>query len=126
MEDEIIMDKRTVIGMERTIANMGAIVIDGPLNEKRGYHKLFIFCNGYGISVRRSYSSYATPGKMDFEVAGIKHYYSGILGHFYYHLEYSGSFKDDVIGYAVPERVAELAREVGSRAADKNADEEVD
>ena len=111
----IVMDKNIEQDMERSIANLGAIVLACSNNNTRGYHKLFMFCNGYGISVRRSVLTYNSPAKMDYEVAQIKHYYDGNIGEEDYDLLYSGSFKDDVVGYAEPEKVIELAKEVKKR-----------
>ncbi len=116
----IVMDKNIEINMEKSIANLGAVVIAGPNNVIKGYHKLFMFCNGYGLSVRRSLSNYVSPLKMDYEVAQIKHGYSENTGEEDYGLCYSGSFKDDVVGYAEPEKVIELAKEVKRHRRRKN------
>ncbi len=79
-----------------------------------------LFCHGYGLSVRRSLSNYVSPLKMDYEVAQIKHGYSENTGEEDYGLCYSGSFKDDVVGYAEPEKVIELAKEVKRHRRRKN------
>ena len=71
-----------------------------------------LFCHGYGLSVRRSESNYISPAKMDYEVMQIKHYYDSNDGKQDYDLCYTGSFSDDVVGYAEPEKVIELAKEV--------------